>query len=181
MTMSEVILKLVEEFFQQRKYFTARSGNFILVKKTKKEIERVDLSFILDETSVTNLSTILVKTLAWHTCKLTIRVLETFPEILEFAQENQTKKFSEWFQEPFKKLLIIPQLPAHVDLRQKVIKKLEDTGIDHIMTIPSIILGVIDRIEPRKIYSSQICDLLRILKFYKIISTSREQMELPLH
>lgn len=181
MTMSEVILKLVEEFFQQRKYFTARSGNLILVKKTKKETEKVELSFILDETSIINLSTAVIKTLAWHTCKITTRILETFPEILEFAQENQTKKFSEWFQEPFKKLLIIPQLPSHTDLRHKVLKKLEDTGIDHIMTIPSIIFGVIDRIEPRKIYSSQICDLLRILKFYHIVSSSREQMELPLH
>ncbi len=179
--MSEVILELVEEFFQQRKFFTARHGNLVLVRKIGKELEGSDTGFILDETSIQNISLAVVKALAWHTCKITTRILETFPEIVEFAREEQTRRFTEWFKgEPFIKLLIIPQLPAHADLRDRVMKKLEDTGINHIMTIPSIISGVIERIEPRRIYTSPICDLLRILKFYKIISSAREQMELPL-
>ncbi|MCM8764899.1 MAG: hypothetical protein NC907_01150 [Candidatus Omnitrophica bacterium] len=179
--MSEVILELVEEFFQQRRYFTARHENLILVRKLTRQEESSETGFILDESSVENLSAAVVKPLAWHTCKITTRVLETFPEILEFAHQERIKKFAEWFRdEQFCKLLIIPQFPAHFDLRQKVIKRLEDTGIDHIMTIPSIILGVINRIDPRKVYSSRICDLLRILKFYNIISSTSEQMELPL-
>ncbi|MCM8821213.1 MAG: hypothetical protein NC831_00125 [Candidatus Omnitrophica bacterium] len=176
-----MILELVEEFFQQRKYFTARYENLILIRKIKSQQESSETGFILDESGAENLSAAVVKALAWHTCKITTRVLETFPEILEFARQDRIKKFAEWFGgERFVKLLIIPQFPAHFELRQKVMKRLEDTGIDHIMTIPSIISGVINRIEPRKVYSSPICDLLRILKFYNIISPTGEQMELPL-
>ncbi|MCM8805304.1 MAG: hypothetical protein NC825_01025 [Candidatus Omnitrophica bacterium] len=179
--MSEVILELVEEFFQQRKYFTARSGNLILIRKKQIEAEQFDTGFLLDEKSVENISAGIVKVVAWHTCKITTRVLETFPEIVEFAKETHIKKFEEWFKgENFQKLLIISQLPSHSDLRGKVLKKLHDTGIDHLMTIPSIINGVIEKIEPRKVYSSLVCDLLRVLKFYNIISSNREQMELPL-
>ncbi len=180
--MSEVILQLVEEFFQQRKYFTARQGNLILIKKNKKTSEPVaDNGFILDETTVESITSGIVKPVGWHTCKITARILETFPEIIEFAKEEQTRKLAERFAgESFKKLLIIPQLPAHIELREKVLKKLEDTGIDHLMTIPAIVYGVIEKIEPRRVYSSPICDLLRILKFYNMISPTREQMELPL-
>ncbi|HOK79555.1 MAG TPA: hypothetical protein PK303_02665 [bacterium] len=178
--MSEVILELVEEFFQQRKYFTARSGNLVLIRKTKNE-DNSDTGFILDEMSAEHICTAIVKPIAWHTCKITTRVLETFPEILEFAKENQEKKLLEWFRgENFKKILVIPQLPAHIDLRQKVLEKLQGTGINHLITIPVILTGVINKIEPRKVYSSPICDLLRVLKFYKLISISQEQMELPL-
>lgn len=180
--MSEVILQLVEEFFQQRKYFTTRQGNLILIKKNRKTTELApDNAFILDETTVEVISAGIVKPVGWHTCKITARILETFPEIIEFAKEEQTKKFSERFNgEKFKKLIIIPQLPSHAELREKVLKKLKDTGINHLMTIPTILYGVIEKIEARKIYSSPICDLLRILKFYNIISSTRQQMELPL-
>ncbi|MCM8764758.1 MAG: hypothetical protein NC830_05320 [Candidatus Omnitrophica bacterium] len=179
--MSEVILELVEEFFQQRKYFTARHENLIMIRKMKGQQESSETGFILDESGVESVSAAIVKALAWHTCKITTRVLETFPEILDFAHQARIKKFAEWFSgAPFAKLLIIPQFPAHFELRQRVMKRLEDTGIDHVMTIPSIISGVINRIDPRKVYSSPICDLLRILKFYNIISPTGEQMELPL-
>lgn len=179
--MSEVILELVEEFFHQRKYFTARESNLILIRKPDSETKKTDSPFILDEIEIENISSAVIKPIAWHTCKITTRILETFPEILEFTRENQTKKFSNWFKgEPFVKMLIIPQLPTHSDLQQQVIRKLQNTGISHIMTIPIIISGVIKKIEPRKVYSSPICDLLRILKFYNIISPTREQMELPL-
>lgn len=179
--MSEVILQLVEEFFHQRKYFTARVGNLVLIRKTNIETHSTDRPFILDESEINNISSAVIKSVAWHTCKITTKILETFPEILEFAQENQAKKFSDWFKgENFVKMLIIPQLPSHADLRQRVIKKLQDTGINHIMTIPTIISGVIEKIEPRRLYSSPVCDLLRVLKFYKIISTPKGQMELPL-
>ncbi|MCX7705236.1 MAG: hypothetical protein N2115_03120 [bacterium] len=179
--MSEVILQLIEEFFHQRKYFTARDGNLILIRRIDQMVEKKDSPFILDEKEIESITAAVIKSIAWHTCKITTRILETFPEILEFTRENQEKKFSGWFKnQPFIKMLIIPQLPAHPDLQQKVIKKLQDTGIRHIMTIPTIIMGVIDKIEPRKIYSSPICDLLRVLKFYNIISSTKEQMELPL-
>ncbi|MCM8759732.1 MAG: hypothetical protein NC906_08200 [Candidatus Omnitrophica bacterium] len=179
--MSEVILELVEEFFHQRKYFTARDGNLILVRKSNPEIEKKDSPFILDQIYIEHISAAVIKPVAWHTCKITTRILETFPEILEFAKENQAERFSNWFRDQlFIKMLIIPQLPSNTDLRQQVIKKLKETGIAHIMTIPSIISGVIEKIEPRKVYSSPICDLLRILKFYNILSSTKEQMELPL-
>ncbi len=180
--MSEVILEIVEEFFQQRRYFTARHGNLILVKRNKKAGESsLDTGFILDETTIENIPAAVVKAVGWHTCKITARILETFPEIIEFAKDDEIKKLTDWFnKETFKKLLVIPQLPAHIELKEKVLTKLQDTGIDHLMTIPTIIYGVIDKIEPRKVYPSPICDLLRILKFYNIISPTKQQMELPL-
>jgi len=180
--MSEVILEIVEEFFQQRRYFTARHGNLVLIKKNKKQSEPAsDNGFIIDETTVENISAGIVKSVGWHTCKITTRILETFPEIIEFARDDQVKKFADWFnKEPLKKLLVIPQLPSHAELRENVIKKLQDTGIDHLITIPTIIYGVIEKIQPRKVYSSPICDLLHMLKFYNIISSTKQQMELPL-
>ncbi|HXK44433.1 MAG TPA: hypothetical protein PL060_00655, partial [bacterium] len=69
---------------------------------------------------------------------------------------------------------------SHIDLKQKVLEKLQSTEINHLITIPVILTGVINKIEARKVYSSPICDLLRVLKFYKLISLSQEQMELPL-
>ncbi|MCM8815333.1 MAG: hypothetical protein NC931_05070, partial [Candidatus Omnitrophica bacterium] len=174
-------LELVEEFFQQRRYFIARHENLILVKKVKSQQQNSETGFVLDESSVENVSAAVARVLAWHTCKITTRVLETFPEILEFVQQDQIKKIVGWFTGgAFVKLLIIPQFPAHFELKQKVIKRLKDAGIDHVMTIPSIISGVINRIDSRKVYSSPVCDLLRVLKFYNIIPSTGEQMKLPL-
>jgi hypothetical protein len=178
--MSEVILEVSEEFFRNRGFFITRSDNLLLIRGRKTSNQPAQ--FLLQEPEVHLIANAVVKVVGWHTCKITTKVLSQFPEILQFVrQENLARIARHFHDEPFAKILILPQLPASRDLREKTIVRLKESSIDHVLLLPDVLTAVIKDIEPRHVYSSQVCELLRTLKFYRLVSIPRtEQMELPL-
>jgi hypothetical protein len=77
-----------------------------------------------------------------------------------------------------KKVIIIPGLPATTNLKNESIKIMKEKGIEHIILFSSIISGLVEKIDERKLYQSQTLEIIRILKFYKFLSDKKLEKNL---
>ena len=180
--MSEAIMQLVEEFFCQRKFFVSRDDNLILARNVNPKPGRQggDADFLLDEENLPFISNAVVRPVGWHTQRITAGALEKAPEILSFLKSENIARIRQIFQgEDFEKILVLPHLPYHASLAEKAVEKLKNSGIDRVILFADLVSCVIKNIEPRRIYSSSVCETLRILKHYGFLSS--EQLVLPLH
>ena len=175
--MSQASIDLVGEFFNLNNFFVLRYEDVFLIKNTLRQrcFNIENFSILLDD--IPNIKTALIKTIPWHTVKFSPSVLQKNPEIFKFIKKNNLKFVDKVFQEiPYLKILIIPDLPVTPDLREKSISIMKDEGITNIITFPTIITGLIDKIEPRKMYTSIINEMIRILKFYEFFAKNEQNL-----
>lgn len=110
--------------------------------------------------------------------KFTPSVLQKNPEIFQFIRDSNKATVKNVFNgEPFLKILVIPALPASEDLKGKSIVMMKEKGVDNIISFPSILSGLIGKIESRHVYLSSVNEVLRILKFYRFFA--KEEQNLP--
>ena len=173
---------MYEEFFCQRKFFVFRDDNLILVKNgnPKADGQEKNTDFVLDEENLSFISNAVVRPVGWHTHRITAGMLDKAPEILSFLKSKKIAGIRQAFQgEDFEKIIVLPHLPYHASLAEKAVEKLKNSGIDRVILFADLVSCVIKNIEPRRIYSSSVCETLRILKHYGFLSS--EQLVLPLH
>jgi hypothetical protein len=187
--MTEAILDLASHYFYGQKFFLIRSGVLFFIYNSRTSLSEEALPFLLDTASVSQVDRALVKILTWHTIPVSVKSLRTFPEILDFLRPPSLQKAEELFSSSsFKKILVVPTLPATKSLREESIQALQYAGLDGIILLPEIIEDTIRAIDPRKSYPVITCELLRILKHYKLAGRvsveekekSTSQLELPL-
>ena len=172
--MSYASYEIVKEFFILNGFFVLKEKDVFIIKNTDGKIH-ITSDFVLEKERVLLIKNGVVKPISWHTLKFTPSVLNKFPEIFDFVEKPFIDKIKKYFaEEPFLKILIIPALPVSENLRRESIKILKEKGIDHVILFPTIIAGLLEKIEPRHVYLSSTSEVFRILKFYKFIS-EREQ------
>ncbi|MCM8830528.1 MAG: hypothetical protein NC824_05980 [Candidatus Omnitrophica bacterium] len=174
--MSQASIEIVKEFFIINNFLVLQKDDILFVQNAEvNEPEEID-KFILSGSEVSKVvKDGVVKPVCWHTMKFTPVVLSRFPEIFEFVKGKHTLESKRYFHgDSFKKMLVIPSLPASDNLRKESIRIMREKGIDHVITFPSIIAHFIEKIEPRSVYLSSINEIFRVLKFYKFFA-DREQ------
>ncbi|MCM8760410.1 MAG: hypothetical protein NC832_01670 [Candidatus Omnitrophica bacterium] len=176
--MSQASIEIVKEFFVIHNFFVLQKDDILLVQNAGvDEPEEMD-KFILSGSEVSRVvKNGVVKPVCWHTMKFTPVVLSRFSEIFEFSKGGYTLESKKFFQgENFKKVLIIPSLPASDKLQKESIKIMKEKGIDYLITFPSIIANLIERIDARNVYLSSVNEILRVLKFYKFFSEKEQKL-----
>lgn len=156
-------------------FFTLRLEDVLVVKNIGPAREPESSGrFVLDKEDLTKLANGLVKPVAWHTLKFVPSVLKKAPEIFYFLKPAFQSKAKQLFgAEPFRNLLVIPDLPAGDDLRQESIAYMKEKGIDGVVRFSTMISGLIQKINPRQVYLSETREILRILKFYRFFPESQ--------
>jgi len=187
--MSEVTLDLACQYFYGQKFFVLRSGSLLFLRNSRSENADAQPPLLLDAQSVPLLDRAMVKVLSWHTIPVTVKALRTFPEILDFLHETTLRKAAALFNGmPLKKVLVVPHLPVAKTAREETIAALQQAGVEGILLLPEMIEETIRAVEARRSYPVVTCELLRILKHYKLagrVSSERRgkppsQLELPL-
>ncbi|HOL22351.1 MAG TPA: hypothetical protein PLQ41_05820 [bacterium] len=176
--MSQASIEIVKEFFIIHNFFVLKKNDILFVKNAElTEPEEMD-KFILSGSEVSRvLKNAVVKPVCWHTMKFTPVVLSRFPEIFEFSKGRYTLESKKFFQgENFKKVLVIPSLPASDKLQKESIKIMKEEGVDHLITFPSVIANLIEKIDARNVYLSSIDEILRVLKFYKFFGEKEQKL-----
>lgn len=172
--MSYASYEIVKEFFTLNGFFVLKERDVFIVRNIDGKTD-ISSDFVLEKERILLIKNGIVKPVSWHTLKFTPSVLNKFPEIFDFVKKEYVKKVKKYFTgEPFLKILIIPALPVSENLKKESIKILKEKGIDYIILFPAIISGLLEKIQPRHVYSSSVSETLRILKFYRFIS-EREQ------
>jgi hypothetical protein len=97
--------------------------------------------------------------------------------LLDFLSPENLKDAQKFLKtSDFRKILVISNLPANKDMRDKSEKILKAKGIDHLLTFPTILSYLVKTIKSNKNYYSDALELIRILKQYKLFK--KPQLEL---
>ena len=177
--MSQASIELVKEFFILNDFFVLKKEDILLVKNTGDVKEDKKSGFVLSGAQITGaIKNAVVRMVSWHTMKFTPIVLSRFPDIFDFLKAGPVEEYRKFFRgEDFLKVLVLPSLPASEGLREESIRIMKEKGIDRLVMFPSVIAGLIEKIEPRHVYLSSVNEVLRVLKFYKFFA--EEEQNLP--
>ncbi|MCM8767708.1 MAG: hypothetical protein NC816_02015 [Candidatus Omnitrophica bacterium] len=169
--MSISALEIVKEFLTLSNFYVILKNGFLIVKNSER-VNREINDFVIEKEKIVFIDKGIIKVISWHTLKFTPSVIKKFSsEIFEIVEESVYKELETFFEkEKYKKILVIPGLPATTSLKNESIKIMKEKGIDHIILFSTIISGLINKIDERKLYQSHTLETIRILKFYKFLS-----------
>jgi len=73
-----------------------------------------------------------------------------------------------------KKILVAPAFPTQEVYRARIVSALKERGVDGILSFKSILLDIIDRVDPRQVYpGSELLQLVRTLKTFDLVKDSQ--------
>ena len=180
---------LVREFFEMLGFVVKANRKFVPKGKSfKRGIDflvinpapsqnRETKEFVLDGESAKSLQSAVIRIEPWHTDKFYPSVIQKDEGLLDFLHPSNMEEAARILKTPdFKKILVISNLPANKEMRNKSEKILKAKGINHLLTFPAILSWFIRNIKSNKNYYSDVLELLRILKHYKLFK--KPQLEL---
>ncbi len=192
--MSAIDEGIVREYFEQNGFLVRQARKYQVQARRKTSDEEVDLlvynpayqrdtrkpDFFLFSTELPYLYRAIVVVKGWHTtAHFTPATLKSSPEIFSFLEENVVKEATRFFpvdpEEPgnhpdITKILVLPGLPTAEPFRTQSVQMLKDRGVDAIVSLRTMLLDIIDKIETNRNYrKSDTLQLLRILKNYDLL------------
>jgi hypothetical protein len=187
--MGDVNVQLVREFFElnlfhvltnwqqaARRFRPGEHGGQLFVQNTAADAAR-ELPFLLHPTDMSAIERAVVEVRAWHADRFYPSVIDANPVLYEFVSEDSLALASEIFtRQPFSTILVVSELPASPELRQRSLDRLRSTGIEHVIEFPLILRDIINRLDANGNYpASETLQTLRLLKRYKLVRN--QQME----
>lgn len=173
--MSGFVVKANRKFVPKGKTFK-RGVDFFVINLTPNQNKETE-EFVLDGESAISLQSAVIRIEPWHTDKFYPSVIQKDEGLLDFLHPSNMKEAAKILKtSDFKKILVISNLPANEEMRDKSEKILKAKGIDHLLTFPAILSWLIKNIKSNKNYYSDALELLRILKHYKLLK--KPQLEL---
>ena len=171
MSVSRASIVLVREYFYAHQFLVREvASDVLLVTNPLPAQAGGRCPFVVDDADVGTLPGAVVRPVPWHTVRFSPAVLKRSPEIfLPFVSRQHGDIERLCGGEAFERVLVIPALPASERLRQESIEFLQGQGVTHVLSFGTVISGVIDRINPRQVYTSDVAEILRILKWYRFV------------
>lgn len=182
--MADVSIAVVREFFEAHQFLIKINRKYVPTKKSGKEIEEIDLfvinqkpqqeeiaSFVITPKDISKIHRAIIKIKGWHTESFGPAVLTTFPKIFQFVQPGVIKSASQFFDtKDFKKILIIPSLPATDRAKERSIEILKEKGITGVVEFKTILEAVTKKVHPnRNYFESDVLQLIRLFKIYDML------------
>jgi hypothetical protein len=191
--MPDVNLQLVREFFELNlfhiltnwgqepwKQHTADYSAQLFVENTAPTPD-AEPPFRLAHADLSGIERAVVEVRAWHADRVYPSVIESNPVLSQFAGEPALALANEVFRgNPYRTILVISELPATAEQRDRSIQLLQDAGIQHVLEFPTLLRGILDAVDVNENYSgSTTLQTLRLLKRYELIR--HQQMEFLFH
>lgn len=189
--MADVNLQLVREFFElhlfrvltnwQQDPAWERAGEHgpqLFVDNAQPVFDR-EPRFVLRPVDLYAVERAIVEVRAWHTDRFYPSVVEASPILWQFVQNDAlTLARSVFDGQPFRTILVISELPASPEQRQRTIDLLRENGVGHVLEFPTILQQLLNLLNSSTSYTaSQTLQTLRLLKRYRLVR--HQQMEFP--
>jgi len=199
---SDVNLQLVREFFELNLFrvlthwqhnlagpngwgpddrtSVPEAGLQLFVENTHPASLPPELNFVLRPEDVQAIRRAVVEVRAWHADRFYPSVVQSNPILGQFAAEEALSFARHLFDtSDFTTILVISELPASREPRERAIQLLEGMGIGHILEYPTVLRVVLDKISPNGLYASQTLATLRLLKRYRLIRHQQLEFTFP--
>ena len=189
--MSDVTIQLVHEFFELNAFHVmthwrhdaprsrpAEQGVQLFVENTAPAPAR-PLDYVLRAGDVTAIPRALVEVRAWHAERFYASVVESNPVLFDVVREESLARARQVFGcADVPAILVISELPASQEARERSIALFQQGGITHLLEFPTILREILNIISPNSSYApSHTLQTLRLLKRYAFIRY--QQLEFP--
>jgi len=181
--MGDVNLQLVREFFELNVFRVltnwqqdpgrlrlTESSAQLFVENTR-PVPIPELPFALKAEDIGAIERAVVEVRAWHADRFYASVIESSPVLSQFVAEDSLALAREVFNgAPFATILVVSELPATLEHRNRSIGLLKKAGIGHIIEFPQILHDLLDKVNINGAYpGSETLQTLRLLKRYKFV------------
>ena len=183
--MGDVNVQLVREFFELRHFHVLtnwqqaprRAGEQagqLFVYNTDAMAE-TELPFLLAPSDTQGIERAVVEVRAWHADRFYPSLIEANPVLYEFVSREDFA--DELFRhQPYRTILIVSELPASHELKNRSLSLLQKTGIDHVMEFSLVLRDLLELVDANTNYPmSDTLQMLRLMKRYKLVRN--QQME----
>jgi hypothetical protein len=176
MEMNDVSRELVRVFFELNGFLVNRDVSLLIRKPFSVKGSPGD--FVLTVESIGKIQQAVVDVKPWHTEVFFPSVIGSSPEIFRFVEEDNLKKAAAFFDsKSFRKITVLPKLPAVKGTLKRSIAALKQSGIDHAIEFPTVLNYLISRVKTNINYDdSDLLQLIRIFKCYDFYASP--QLEL---
>jgi hypothetical protein len=194
--MSAIDEGIVREYFEQNGFLVRQVRKYQVTARPKSGEEEIDLvvynpawergarkpDFFLFSTELAFIQRAVVSVKPWHTNVFSPAMLKSSPEIFRFLEESVLKRAKQFFpanaseadEGGLTKILVLPSLPTAEPFRSQSVELLKGAGVDAIISFRSMLLDLLDKIEPNQNYmKSDTLQVMRILKNYDLLKEAQ--------
>ena len=188
--MSDLNMQFVREFFELHLFHVlthwqhdaitriSDAASLLFVEHTNPEAHP-NIDFLLHPNQVDLLHLAVVEVRAWHADRFYPSVIESSPVLGHVASDDVRQHAQSVFGTPeFTTILVISELPASPQPRQRALDLLRQLGIGHVVEFATLLQDILTRISAHGHYApSQTLQTIRLLKRYNFVR--RQQLEFP--
>ena len=191
--MSDVSVQLVRECFELNHFHVmtywqhdsgrlhpADPGLQLFVENTA-PVSGAEADYVLGPGDIAAIQRAVVEVRAWHADRFYVSVIAPNPILFQVAEEDSIARATQVFGgADFKTILVISELPASAELRERSSALFRDAGISHVLEFPVVLQEVLGKLSPYGSYApSYTLQTLRLLKRYNFVRRQQLEFEFP--
>jgi len=165
--------EIVKRYFELKGYFVMTDVKYFKSKEWtgKKSSGYGDIDLIVINPTTGDKAVVAVS--GWHTERITPSYVRDWGwRLFSFLDEDAVEKATQVLgTRNFRKILIVSQLGAKEDSREKFLEEARKRGIDEVLEFPQILKELINMVEVKPSYDSEALQTIRLLKKYGFLKT----------
>jgi len=166
--MVDVNEEIVRKYFELQGYFVQADVLYLKPKERtgKKSSGYGDIDLIITNPKTGDRAIVGVS--GWHTERITPSYAKDWAQrLFGFAGRLALEKAAEVLgDKKFRKILVVSRLGTTENSRTRFVEEVRKLGIDQVIEFPTILQDLINTIETRINYDSEVLQTLRLLKTY---------------
>lgn len=171
--MVDVNEEIVRKYFELKGFLVQTNVQYLKRKEEtgKKSSGYGDIDLIISNPKTGEKAVVGVS--GWHTERITPSYVRDWGHrLLGFLNKLALKKATEVLgSEDFRKILVVSQLGAKKESRDKFLEEAHKHGVNEVIEFPRILKELIRMVETEPSYDSEVLQTLRLLKIYGLLKT----------
>jgi len=172
--MVDVNEEIVRKYFESKGFFVQTNVQYLKRKEEtgKKSSGYGDIDLIVSNPKTGEKAVVGVS--GWHTERIAPSYVKDWGHrLFGFLNKLALEKASEVLgSKDFRRILVVSQLGAKKDSRDKFIEEAREHGIDEVIEFPTILKELISIVETESSYDSEVLQTLRLLKVYGLLKAN---------
>jgi hypothetical protein len=190
--MAGIDLQIVREFFELNQFKVSTrwpqhdpqsggEGGVQLYVQNAGAPDGTDAETELHPSRIHAIGNAVVEIRPWHTDRFYASLIDGNPVLTQFAEPWSLSHAEEFFGgEPFTTILVISELPRTTDQRSQALRRIEETGVKHVLEFPAILQDLGERVALAGTYNgSPTLELLQLLKRYRLLRSQQLEFTFP--